>query len=118
MGVRLVPASLLAGIAAAVATVAVHQRWWGLLLGAVTTLLVLVATPAGWATRLPFALGYDGVAGLASVPRGEGDYLLAASASGYAVLGVALVVLVLAVATLPKPDRKTRGQSGETTTQE
>jgi hypothetical protein len=105
VGVRLVPVTLLAGIALAVGTVAVHQWWWGLLLGAAATLLVEVATPAGWATRLPLALTFDLTVGLVAVPKGEGDYLVAATGPGYAVLGVALLVLCLAIATLPRPGR-------------
>ena len=118
MGVRLAPVTLLAGIAMAVGTVAVYQWWWGLLLAAVATLLVELATPPGWATRLPFALGFDGVAALVAVPRGEGDYLLSSSVSGYAVLGLALVVLMLAIATLPRPVAKNLRPAGETTTPE
>jgi len=118
MGVRLVPATLLAGIALGVLTVAVYQWWWGLLLGAAATLAVALATPAGWGTRLPFALGFDGVAALMAVPRGEGDYLLTSSAAGYAVLGLALVVLMLAIATLPKPGAKNLRPAGETATLE
>ena len=38
-----------------------------------------------------------------AVPRGEGDYLVASTGAGYAVLGLALVVLMLAIATLPRP---------------
>jgi|SRR4051794_29213402 hypothetical protein len=118
MGVRLAPSSLLAGVALAIVTVAVHQWWWGLLLGVATTLLVVVSTPAGWATRLPLALGFVGAVVLFSVPRGEGDYLVASTTSGYCVLGLALVVLMLAIATLPRPGRKNPRLAGETTTPE
>jgi hypothetical protein len=104
-GARLAPLTLLAGIAAGVATVAAYQWWWGLLLAAAATLLALVAAPAGWATRLPFAAGFAGAVALFAVPRAEGDYLVASSAAGYAVLGLALVVLMLAIATLPRPQR-------------
>jgi hypothetical protein len=110
MGVRLAPLSLVGGVAVAVGTVAVYQWWWGLALAAAATLALVLATPAGWATRLPLALGYDGTVALTAVPRGEGDYLVASTDAGYAVLGLALVVLCLAVATLPRPDRR---QSGE-----
>jgi len=106
MGIRLAPLTLLAGIATAVGTVALYQWWWGLLLAAAATLLLLLATPAGWATRLPLAVGFDGTVALMAVPRGEGDYLVASTASGYAVLGLALVVLVGAVSTLPRPGRE------------
>ncbi|HCB07016.1 MAG TPA: hypothetical protein PLZ93_22325 [Nocardioides sp.] len=118
MGARLAPVTLLAGIALGVATVAVYQWWWGLLLAAVASVLVTIATPAGWGSRLPFALGFDAVAVLAAVPRGEGDYLLTSTGAGYAVLGLALVVLMLAVATLPRPGAKSTRTSRETTTLE
>jgi hypothetical protein len=118
MGVRLAPVTLLAGVALAVGTVAVHQWWWGLLLGAATTLVVLLTTPAGWATRLPLALGFDAVVALLAVPRGEGDYLVASTGRGYAVLGLALVVLMLATATLPRPGAKNPRLAGETTAPE
>lgn len=110
MGLRLAPLALLAGIAMAVGTVAVYQWWWGLALAAAAVLAVVLATPPGWATRLPLALGFVGTVGLTAVPRGEGDYLVASTAQGYAVLGLALVVLCIAVATLPRPGRR---QSGE-----
>ena len=103
MGIRLAPVTLLAGIGTAVGTVALYQWWWGLLLAAAATLLLLLATPPGWATRLPLALGFDVTVGLMAVPRGEGDYLVASTGAGYAVLGLALAVLLGAVATLPRP---------------
>jgi hypothetical protein len=107
MGVRLAPVTLLAGIGTAIGTVAVYQWWWGLLLAAATTLLVLLATPPGWTTRLPLAAGFDGTVALVAVPRGEGDYLVASTGAGYAVLGLALAVLLVAVATLPRPGSAT-----------
>jgi hypothetical protein len=106
VGVRLAPVTLLAGIGTAVGTVAVYQWWWGLLLAAATTLLVVLATPPGWATRLPLAVGFDATVGLMAVPRGAGDYLIASTRAGYAVLGLALVVLLVAIATLPRPGRE------------
>jgi hypothetical protein len=106
MGVRLVPLALVAGIGLAVATVAVYQAWWGLLLAAATTLVLEVVTPPGWTTRLPLALGFVGVVALTAVPRGAGDYLVASTGEGYAVLGLALLVLCIAVATLPRPERR------------
>ena len=103
--VRLVPMTLLAGVAAGVATVAVHQWWWGLLLAVAATLLTLVVAPAGWSTRLPFAVGFAGSVLLFAVPRGEGDYLVGSTGSGYAVLGLALAVVMIALTTLPRPGR-------------
>jgi len=97
-----------------VATVAVYQWWWGLLLAAATTALVALVTPAGWWSRLPLALGFAGTIALTSIPRGEGDYLVASTGGGYVVLALAVLVLGLAIATLPRPgDRSVGRQSGE-----
>jgi hypothetical protein len=116
--VRLAPVALLAGLALGVGTVAVYQWWWGLLLGAAATVAVLLVTPAGWATRLPLALGFDLVVALLAVPRGEGDYLVSSTGRGYAVLALALVVLMLATATLPRPRGRNPRLAGGTTAPE
>ena len=100
---RLAPLALMAGLATGVLIVAVHQRWWSLALGMSVALLLLVCAPRGWWTRLPYGLGYAGAVGLLAVPRPEGDYLVAADLKGFVVLGTAVVVLVLSVATLPRP---------------
>ncbi len=112
-GVRLAPVTLLAGIGTAVGTVAVYQWWWGLLMAAAASLLVLLATPPGWATRLPLAVGFVGTVALMAVPRGAGDYLVASTRSGYAVLGIALAVLLVAIATLPRPGTSRRPSDGK-----
>jgi hypothetical protein len=109
MGVRLVPLALVAGIAVAVGTVAVYQWWWGFLLAAATALALALVTPPGWTTRLPLAAGFVGTVALTAVPRGEGDYLVASTGRGYAVLGLALVMLCLAIGTLPRPERRQSG---------
>ncbi len=100
---RIAPMTLMAGLAAGVATVAVHQRWWWLALAVAATMAMLLAAPPGLWTRVPFAVGYAGMIGLASVPRPEGDYLLGSNAEGYTVLGLALGVVVAALATLRRP---------------
>lgn len=110
--------TLLAGVGAGVATVAVYQWWWGLLLAVAVTLLTVLAAPAGWATRLPFAIGFGGVVMLFAVPRGAGDYLVASTGPGYAVLGTAVVVVTIAIATLPRPGRTGRRPSDGKASQE
>ena len=101
---RLAPMTLMAGLAAGIGTVAVHSNGWGwLTLAVATTVAMLVAAPPGLWTRVPFGVGYAGMVGLASIPRPEGDYLLGSNLEGYAVLGTALVVLVVAIATLRRP---------------
>jgi hypothetical protein len=111
MQTRLAPLTLLAGIAAAVGTVAVYQDRVGLVLGALTSLVLVLLAPAGWGTRLPYGAGYAATVALLSASRGEGDYLVTSSAAGYVVLGLALVVLVLAIGTLPRPGRTTDRQN-------
>ena len=98
-------ALLVAGAATGVATVAVHDRWWGLALAVTATAATLVALPAGWWSRLPFALGWVGFIGWIVNPRPEGDYVIAQDAQGYLLLAVAFVALVFGVATLPRPRR-------------
>lgn len=94
---------LLAGAVVAVATVALHTIWWGLLLGALATAATMVALPPGWWLRAAFGVGWTGVVGYLSVPRPEGDYLISSDPSGYLLLGLALVVLMASLLTLPRP---------------
>ena len=54
---------LVLGVGTGLASVALHEFWWGLLLGVVATLATLVWLPPGWWSRLPFALGWAGVVG-------------------------------------------------------
>lgn len=96
---------LAAGAATALATVALHQLWWGLLLGTAATLAGLLGLPRGWLTRLPYAAGWAGMVGYLTLPPPGGGYAIGADTSGYAVAGLALVLLVAAVATLPRPGR-------------
>jgi hypothetical protein len=100
--VALVVVMVVAGAVTSVAAVAVHQRWWGLALAGGAVLATVLALPRGWWARPPFALGFVGVLGVAMSPRDEGDYLVPGNASGYALLGLGLAVLLVAVATLPR----------------
>ncbi len=93
---------LVAGAATAVATVAVHQRWLFLLLAALATALVVLALPPGWATRLAFGLGWTLLVAWVVTPRAEGDYVVSSDPQGYTLLGLALLVLVFSVGTLPR----------------
>lgn len=96
---------LVTGAATALATVALHQLWWGLLLGTAATGAGLLGLPRGWLTRTPYAAGWAAMVGYLTLPPPGGGYAIGADAAGYAVAGLALVVLVLAVATLPRPGR-------------
>lgn len=99
---------LAVGAGTALATVAVHELWWGLPLALVATAAALVALPAGWWARLPFALGWTAFVGWVVTPRPEGDYAISSDWRGYTVVGVALLLLVIGIATLPRPVRRTR----------
>jgi hypothetical protein len=94
---------LLLGAGTAVATVGVHDRVWGFVLATVATVLTAYALPAGWWSRLAFVVGWDGMLAWLTVPRPEGDYLISQDWQGYAVLAVGLLLLVSAIATLPRP---------------
>jgi hypothetical protein len=41
-------------------------------------------------------------------PRPEGDYVVSSDLPGYLLVGLGLLVLVLGIATLPRPTRTTR----------
>ena len=97
--------ALLAGGMTGLAAVAVHQRWWGLLLAAAAVVAVLAAVGPGWLTRLPFGLGFGLAVAVPAVRRPEGDYLVASDTAGYLLLGLALLTGAVAVATLPRPGR-------------
>jgi len=98
---------LAAGAVTGVAAVAVHQRWWSLALVVGAVVATVLALPRGWWTRLPFALGFVAVLGVAMTPRAEGDYLIPGNVRGYALLAVGLAAFLIAVATLPRPGRST-----------
>lgn len=94
---------LVAGAATGLATVALHDLWWGLAFATAATVVTVLALPPGWWSRLPFVIGWDVMVGWLTFPRPEGDYAISENAQGYAVLALGLVLLVVAVATLPRP---------------
>lgn len=96
---------LLLGAGTGVATVAVHELAWGFALAVAATALTTYAVPAGWSTRFAFVAGWVGTVGWLSLPRPEGDYLVSRDWQGYLVLGLGMVLIVVALATLPRPRR-------------
>lgn len=86
-------ASLAGGAAVGLGSVLLHDYWWGLLLGLAATVAVLVALPAGWSTRLAFALGWVAMLWRATTERTEGDYLVSSDVRGYSLLAFGMVVL-------------------------
>lgn len=100
---------LLAGAVTGLASVALHHRWWGLLLAVVTTITVLlVLRPRGW-DRLAFGLGWAGLVGWLVVPRPEGDFAVGTDPAGLSLLGLWFVVVVLTLSTGPLRRRRRRG---------
>jgi hypothetical protein len=86
--------ALVGGGVVGTCAVALHNYWWGLLLGVATTAALLVAIPGGWWRRLPFALGWFALALVLSLERPEGDYLVESSVNGYLLLGTGVGVLL------------------------
>ncbi|MDZ5621804.1 hypothetical protein SFC88_13240 [Nocardioides sp. HM23] len=86
--------ALAGGAVVGVCVVALHAYWWGLLVGFLTTVALLVAIPGGWWRRLPFALGWSAAVVVLTVQRPEGDYLVEQSANGYLLLGAGVGVLL------------------------
>ena len=94
---------LAAGAVTGVAAVGLHELWWGFVLTVAAVLAAVVALPPGWWSRLAFVVGFDAVVGWLTVPRDEGDYLLSQDWQGYGLLVLGIVLLVGALATLPRP---------------
>lgn len=86
-------ASLVLGVAVALFVVALHDYWWGLLLGLATTAACLVALPPLWA-RLPFGVGWAVFTVLAAQTRPEGDFVISRDPAGWVLLASAVVVLI------------------------
>jgi len=101
------PVLLVLGAGTALATVALHELAWGLPLAVAATVATLVALPPGWWSRLPFALGFTAFVGWVVEPRPEGDYAISSDWRGYVVVGGALLLLVVGIATLPRPRPRT-----------
>jgi len=90
-----------------------HNRWWALTLGAAATLAAELAAPRGL-LRIAYAAGWVAAATYFLLARPEGDFVVGSTTIGYAFVGLGLVVVVLALATMPPPRRVPAG-SGRTT---
>ncbi|MDQ4051503.1 MAG: DUF6113 family protein [Actinomycetota bacterium] len=101
--VALVGGLLCTGLVVGVASVAVHNTWWGLPLALAATAATAYALPGGWTRRAPFVLGWSAVVAALALPRPEGDFVIAGDVNGYVLLGFGLVLLVAGLVTLPPP---------------
>ncbi len=93
---------LAAGAVTGVAAVGLHELWWGFVLVVAAGLAAVVALPPGWWSRLAFVAGFAALVGWLAVPRSEGDYLISTDWQGYGLLAFGFVLLVGALATLPR----------------
>lgn len=94
---------LLVGVATGLAAALSHELWWGLPLTTAGLGAAYLAVGPGWLTRLPLAAGFTTAVAWALRARPEGDYLVATSTRGLLLLGVVLLAILVAVATLPRP---------------
>lgn len=112
IGIGLV--TFVVGAATGLASVALHQKavpW--LVLAVAAPLSATVALSPGW-PRVGFGLGWVALVMMAVRTRPEGDYVISATVSGYVLLGSALLLMVLAVATVPV--RRAESGSGASAT--
>jgi hypothetical protein len=105
-GLVLLPAGAMVGVSATWT----HGRWWALALGAAATLAAELAVPRG-GLRLMYAAGWVLASAYFLLARPEGDFVVASDAIGYTFLGLGLLVLVLAVVSVP-PRRRLPGGPG------
>ena len=94
---------LLVGILTGLAAAVSHELWWSLPLTTAGLGAAYLAVGPGFTTRLPLALGFTAAVGWALRARPEGDYLVSSSTRGLLLLGVVLLAVLVAVATLPRP---------------
>ncbi len=95
----LAAALAVAGAATGLASVAVHDRLWGLPLAVLASLAGLLALPPRWSTRPPFAAGWGVLVLAAAQPRPEGDRLVDADGPGWLLVALAALLPLLAVGT-------------------
>lgn len=96
-----VVAGLLLGLLVGVAAVAVHPWWWGLLLAVAASSATLLALPRG-ASRIAYAAAWAIVVALAATPRPTGGYAVAGDVEGYLLISWAVLMIVVATATVAK----------------
>lgn len=94
---------LLVGLVTGLAAALSHELWWGLPLTTAGLGAAYLAVGPGWSTRLPMAVGFTAGVGWALRARPEGDYLVATSTRGLLLIGVVLLAVLVAIATLPRP---------------
>lgn len=89
------------GVVVGLASVFHHSADWVRLVLAVAVPAVLVAVAPGRAPRIGLALGWAATVLLAVVGTGEGDLLVVADPKGWTLLVSAVLMAVVALATIP-----------------
>lgn len=89
------------GIVVGLASVFHHSADWTRLAFAVAAPVVLVAVAPGRAPTVGIALGWSATVLLAVFGTGEGDLLVVADAKGWTMLVSAVLLVVVALATIP-----------------
>ncbi len=87
------------GAVTGLCSVAVHDTRWGLPLLTLASLAGLLALPARWSARPPFALAWSLVVVLAVRGRPEGDAPVDADGAGWLLVLLAGVLPMLAILT-------------------
>ncbi len=106
----LVLSGVLCGLAVGIPAVLFGERWWAI----PATLLMTSA----WAValnvpaRIGFVVGWLVPVVAGAVTRGEGDYLIAGSLTGYLLLATGLVLVLATVVTLPGPRHGVKQREG------
>lgn len=95
--------ALVAGAVVGACAAVLSSLWWGALVGVLASAGAVAALPAGWRSRVPFALGWAVVVLRLALRRPEGDYVVAADAGGYALLGLGVALVVASVVSVPAP---------------
>lgn len=104
---------LLLGAVVGLSAAWAHSRWWALALGAAATVAAELAAPRGL-LRIAYAAGWVAAATYFLLARPEGDFVVGSDGIGYTFLALGLLVVVLALATIP-PRHRLPGGAGRTT---
>jgi hypothetical protein len=99
-------AGLILGLLVGVAAVAVHPWWWGLLLAVAASSATLLALPRG-VSRVAYAAAWAIVVALAATPRPAGGYAVAGDVAGYLMISWAVLMIVVAAATVSRATSRT-----------
>ena len=102
--------TLVGGAATGVAAVAVHATAWGWPLAVGAALAVAFALPPVWWGRPVFCGAWAATVFALSAPRPDGDYVVSGDLAGYGLLVVAVLMVLVGVATLARG--RARADSG------